>query len=119
VISACPGVIEAAVYGVSLPIAEGRAGMAAIAIDGTFDLATFKAHIGERLPRYAQPLFLRIAGRLELTPTFKPKKADFALEGFDPRTVKDPLYFNDAAGGTFVTLNTSLYENIIAGRIKV
>jgi fatty-acyl-CoA synthase len=119
VISACPGVTEAAVYGVSLPNAEGRAGMAAIAIDGAFDLATFKAHIDERLPRYARPLFLRIAGRLELTSTFRPKKADFTLEGFDPKIVQDLLYFNDAAGGTFVTLNASLFEDIMSGRIKL
>jgi fatty-acyl-CoA synthase len=119
VISACPGVIEAAVYGISLPFMDGRAGMAAIAIDATFDLATFKAHINERLPRYAQPLFLRIIGKLDLTSTFRPKKADFVMEGFDPKTVKDRLYFNGAGSGEYIALDASLYEDIISGRIKL
>jgi fatty-acyl-CoA synthase len=119
VISAYSGVSEAMVYGVALPHAEGRAGMAAIAIDGSFELAKLKAHLDERLPRYAQPLFLRIIGKLELTSTFRPKKADFASQGCDPQVVTDRLYFNDLERGEFLELDASLYEAIVTNRIRL
>ena len=118
-IAAFPGVLEAAVYGVALPNADGRAGMAALSIDGAFDLKAFKAYMDERLPRYAQPLFLRIVDQLELTATFRPQKGGFASQGANPATVPDPLYFNDEASGGFVTLDASLYEAIAAGRVRL
>ena len=118
-IAACPGVREAIVYGVTLPNAEGRAGMAAISIDGNFDLARLKAHLDQHLPRYSQPLFLRITGSLDLTSTFKPKKAALASQGCDPKVVGDELYFNDAVRGAFVTLGASLYEGITAGHVRL
>ena len=34
----CPGVIDATTYGVAIPGADGRAGMAAIVVDESFDL---------------------------------------------------------------------------------
>ena len=64
-ISACPGVIEAVVYGVTIPGTEGRAGMAAVVVSQDFDLAAFRQHLAERLPEYARPLFLRIRGEIE------------------------------------------------------
>jgi fatty-acyl-CoA synthase len=119
VISACHGVSEAIVYGVTLPNSEGRAGMAAIRTDGSFDLEHLKAHLDKHLPRYAQPLFLRIVGSLELTSTFKPKKADFAAQGCDPRAVRDRLYFNDPEHGKFLELDASLYDAIVTNRIRL
>ncbi len=119
VISACTGVLEATVYGVGLPNADGRAGMGAIAIDGSFDLIRFKSHLDEHLPRYAQPLFLRIIAKLELTSTFRPRKADFVQQGYDPGTIRDRLYFNDFARSQFVALDASLYADMVAGCIKL
>jgi fatty-acyl-CoA synthase len=58
VLRACPGVKDAIVYGVSVP--GGRAGMALLKIDGQFDLDTLVRRL-ETLPRYARPLFLRLA----------------------------------------------------------
>jgi fatty-acyl-CoA synthase len=118
-ISACAGVNEATVYGVALPNTEGRAGMAAIAIDGSFDLAVLKAHLDECLPRYAQPLFLRIIGGLDLTSTFRPKKSDFAAQGYNPEAIEDALYFNDPVGGKYIKLDAPLYDEIVKGRIKL
>jgi len=119
VIAAFPGVCEALVYGVAVPNADGRAGMAALSIDGTFDFQAFKAYLDGGLPRYAQPLFLRVVDRLELTSTFRPKKADFSSQGLDPALVGDPLYFNDEESGAFVKLDACLYEAIAANRIKL
>ena len=45
-ISACPGIVDAAVYGVRVPGAEGRAGMAAIVAAPGFDLARIAAALG-------------------------------------------------------------------------
>ena len=59
VLRGCPGVTDAVVYGVAVPGEEGRAGMAAITTDEGFDLDALRAHLAARLPRYAQPLFLR------------------------------------------------------------
>ena len=90
-ISACPGVIEAVVYGVTVPGTEGRAGMAAIVVSQDFDLIAFGQHLVERLPEYARPLFLRILDQIETTATFKPKKQDLSREGYDPTVTADAV----------------------------
>jgi fatty-acyl-CoA synthase len=118
-ILAGPGVKEATVYGVALPGAEGRAGMAAIVADRCFDLAALKTHLDACLPRYAQPLFLRVIGTLDLTSTFRPKKGDLAAQGYDPHTIEDQLYFNDPASGKYIKLDASLYDDIVKNRIKL
>jgi fatty-acyl-CoA synthase len=108
----CPGVLEANVYGVTVPHTDGRAGMAAIVVDERFDLASLRAHLAERLPDYARPLFLRRLGAMEVTATFKHKKSDLARAGFDPSLTDDAIYFNDAGRGAFVRLDQALYERI-------
>ena len=115
----CPGVLEANVYGVTVPRTDGRAGMAAIVVDDQFDLAALRAHLNARLPDYARPMFLRILGAMEVTATFKHKKSDLARSGYDPAVTDDAIYFNDAARGVFVRLNRALYERIQSGGIRV
>ena len=44
-ITAFPGITEATVYGVPVPGTEGAAGMAALVVDGTLDLAEFRKHL--------------------------------------------------------------------------
>src|SRR5881296_1351718 len=70
-ICAFAGIREATVYGVAVPGAEGRAGMAAVVLDAELDRAAFRAHLRERLPAYARPLFVRVRGHLDVTTTFK------------------------------------------------
>ena len=74
-LTALPGVLEGVVYGVKVPGADGRAGMAALVVGAGFDLAAFRAELVERLPFYARPLFVRLLPALEATGTFKPKQA--------------------------------------------
>ena len=78
-----PGVREAVVYGVVVPNADGKAGMAALTIDGAPDLEAI-ARAASALPRYARPLFLRLTPALEATATFKPLRRALVAEGFDP-----------------------------------
>src|SRR5207247_6272868 len=75
-ITVFPGIAEANVYGVSIPGKDGRAGMAALVVEGNLDLAALRAHLVAHLPEYARPLFLRIKSEIDVTGTFKQKKVD-------------------------------------------
>ena len=118
-ISSCPGVIEVSVYGVEVAGYDGRAGMAALAVDERFDLATLRRHIDERLPDYARPLFMRICENLEITETFKHKKHKLAAQGFDPRTISDAIYCVEPRRDTYFRMDESLYQRIVAGAFRL
>jgi fatty-acyl-CoA synthase len=114
-----PGVRDAVVYGVAIPGADGRGGMAAIVADETFDLGVLRTHLSDRLPEYAQPLFLRVRDHLDLTATFKHTKNTLAHDSFDPAATADEIYFNDRRRQAFVRLDKPLYEQICGGRIRL
>jgi len=118
-IADCPGIIDASVYGVAIAGADGRAGMAAIVTDARFDLVEFKNHLATRLPAYAHPVFIRLSSALDITETFKQKKQQLAGEGFDPRVVRDPLYFRDAVSGNYSKINAGIYAGILDGTIRL
>ena len=118
-IASFPGVREVAVYGVAVPGHEGRAGMAALVVDDGFDLTGLHAHLAERLPAYARPLFLRLSASLAATATFKQVKGELAKEGFDPAVVRDPIYFDDATQGGYVRPDAALYAAIVGGSVRV
>ncbi len=119
VIASCPGVSDAAVYGVSIPGADGRAGMAALVVDETFELSRLRSHVATHLPSYARPLFVRIAPAIELTATFKLNKQELARQGFDPAAVSDELYFDDAGRQAYVRLDPALFERISSGELRL
>jgi fatty-acyl-CoA synthase len=118
-LAAAAGVQEGVVYGVDVPNADGRAGMAALVVGGGFDLDALHRHAVGSLPPYARPLFLRLLPALEATGTFKPRKQDLAREGFDPARTRDPLYLDDPRVGRYVPLDRALFAEIAAGRIRV
>ncbi|MDZ4317566.1 MAG: long-chain-acyl-CoA synthetase [Phenylobacterium sp.] len=113
-----PGVLEANVYGVEVPGADGRAGMAALVTDETFDLEAFNAHVGQELAPYAQPLFLRMMPAMEVTGTFKQRKVELVAEGFDPAKVKTPLYFKDPEKG-YVKITKTVFTKLTAGGYRI
>ena len=113
------GVIDASVYGVAVSGIEGRAGMAALVVDDHFDLSGLHRYLGTRLPAYARPLFIRIRSALDTTETFKPKKQGLISEGFDPRLIPDPLYFEDASQGAYVPLDADLHAKIANGAVRL
>src|SRR5690242_10157946 len=119
VIAGCPGVAEAAVYGVSVPGAEGRAGMAALVVERDFELAGLRRALSERLPGYARPLFIRIVSAIELTGTFKLRKQELALEGYDPARVRDAIYVDDPEAGAYVALDAKLHGRLLAGTLRI
>jgi fatty-acyl-CoA synthase len=119
IIAACPGISEAAVYGVTVPGADGRAGMAALVVDSEFNLRSFREHLVTRLPDYARPLFLRIVPAIELTGTFKLRKQELASEGYDPTTIRDAIYFDDRQQQAYVPLDAALFARLQTGSVRV
>ncbi|MGH7135604.1 MAG: hypothetical protein ACREHD_07680, partial [Pirellulales bacterium] len=75
--------------------------------------------LAERLPAYACPLFLRLCPQAELTGTFKYTKTDLVRQGFNPSQCADPLYFNHPELRAYVALDAQLYDDILAGAIRV
>jgi fatty-acyl-CoA synthase len=119
IVAAGPGVVEAVVYGVAIPGADGRAGMAAIVTGEGFDLARLHARLAARLPDYARPAFLRIRDAIDTTGTFKPQKQTLVRESFDPAATTDALYFNDRVAGAFVPLDAALFGRIQNGDVRL
>ncbi len=116
-LTSIPGVVDATAYGVTVPGADGRAGMATIVIEPEFDLILLHVRLRALLPSYARPLFLRISAEIVATETFKQKKTQLAQEGFDPGRTNDQLYFDNGTG--YVTLDAELFAKISAGEIRL
>ncbi|MBS0377914.1 MAG: long-chain-acyl-CoA synthetase [Proteobacteria bacterium] len=118
VIGACPGVHDVAVYGVAVPGADGRAGMAALVTGPEFDLGQLSAVLSAQLPAYARPVFIRILRHLEVTGTFKLRKQELIEEGYDPGRIADRLYVRDGAAEGYVPLDASLAKRLTEGRFR-
>jgi fatty-acyl-CoA synthase len=115
----CPGVTDAVTYGVEVTGADGRAGMAALVTDESFDLAEFRDHLSRRLPAYACPVFIRLSAVLDSTETFKQKKQDLIRAGFDPREIADPIFFRDPKSGSFLPLDANQHARLLQGIIRL
>lgn len=113
------GVIDATTYGVGIPGTDGRAGMSALVVNEGFDIAALPAHLGQRLPPYARPAFIRICCEIDATETFKQKKGDLARDGFDPDAIADPLFMLDPKSGAYVALDAEAYAQIVNGTIRL
>jgi fatty-acyl-CoA synthase len=118
-IAACPGVADVAVYGVTVPGADGRAGMAALVVDKDFDLAAFRSRLAAQLPAYARPVFVRLLTTLEITGTFKLRKQDLLSEGYDPGRVRDPVYIDSAGQGAYRPLDSALFQALQDGGVRI
>ena len=119
-ISVFPGVKEANVYGVHVPGADGRAGMASIvAENGSLDLDKFRTQMQKELPDYAVPVFLRIQPEMEVTGTFKHRKVELVKEGFDPSAIPEPIFFNCPVQKKYVPVDQHLYGKICSGEFRL
>jgi fatty-acyl-CoA synthase len=113
------GVVDATTYGVSIPGADGRAGMSAIVVNEGFDITALPAHLAQRLPAYARPVFIRISRELDATETFKQKKGDLSREGFDPTAISDPLFMLDSKSGAYLPLDAEAHASILNGSTRL
>nr|XP_057943970.1 long-chain fatty acid transport protein 2-like [Doryrhamphus excisus] len=114
-------IAEANVYGVEVPGNEGRVGMAAVALkDGqTFDCVGLFKHLESFLPAYARPRFIRIQSSLDVTVTFKTVKTKLVKEGFDPTTIKDPLYFLNDKEKKYIPFTIDLFHALMSGNMRI
>jgi fatty-acyl-CoA synthase len=110
----CRGIVDAVAYGVAVPGADGRAGMAALVVSESFEFAVLREELTTRLPAYARPIFLRILPALESTGTLRPKRRELVEEGFDLSRVRDPVYVDDRGRDAYVELDSALYTRISA-----
>jgi fatty-acyl-CoA synthase len=112
-----PNIEECTVFGVEVPGAGGRAGMAAIQLkEGTdFDGKALAKAVYEHLPGYAVPLFVRVVESLEYTSTFKSKKVDLREQGYGP-DVDDPIYVLSGRDGGYVEFYDSYPDEVASGK---
>ena len=86
--------------------------MAALAVGPDFEIGMLQRHINSHLPSFARPLFLRLCDKVAMTQTFKPRKAEYRRDGFDPSVTTDRLFFNDARLKGYRLLDKRLYDEI-------
>ncbi len=119
VLSSCEGVRDAVVYGVEVPGADGRAGMAALSVSQSFDLGALAACVTDRLPAYARPVFVRLANELAVTGTFKHQTKHLQDQGFDPRSVPDRLFLFDMDRQAYVPLDGARFQAVRDGSLRL
>jgi fatty-acyl-CoA synthase len=118
---------EATVFGVEVPGAGGRAGMAAIQLkDGEeFDGKALADAVYGKLPGYAVPLFVRIVKELAHTSTFKSQKTDLRKEGYggssgegddDDVKVEDPIYVLSGKSEGYVPFYDEYLDEVKDGK---
>ncbi|KAK4664350.1 long-chain fatty acid transporter fat1 [Podospora pseudopauciseta] len=125
-----PGIQESNVYGVEIPGHEGRAGCAGVVFkpsalghDGvptSETLKTLAEHVRANLPRYALPLFLRVAkdGSLESTGTNKQQKVGLRNEGVDPsKTGNDDIFW--LKGASYERFGSNDWSSLQGGKVKL
>ncbi|OQR66489.1 long-chain fatty acid transport protein 4-like [Tropilaelaps mercedesae] len=112
-----------AVFGVTVPGVEGRAGMASITdsqrrLDPSVLLKGFQAV----LPQYAVPVFLRMTVQDDTTGTFKMSKINLQEAGFNPaKCHPDPVYFLDPTTQPprYVPLDENVLDRINKGQARL
>lgn len=96
--------------------------MAAIADpDKTVDVDLLAKELGKVLPSYARPLFLRMVNAVDLTGTYKLKKAQYQQDGFDLAKVgSDPVYFFDAIKSkSYVPFTNGMQQELMTGKMRL
>ena len=126
VLGAHPAVREANVYGVEIPHHDGRAGCAAVMLDGgkaTQEVLDGLATLAkDRLPKYAVPLFLRVVREMHPTGNNKQQKHKLRNQGVDPEKIRrdnsgDKIY--QLKEGRYVELGDEGWEEIKAGKARL
>ncbi len=127
-ISTDPQVEQVTVFGVEVPGAGGRAGMAAVLLKNgdKLDGEALANAVYGKLPGYAIPLFVRVVTELAQTSTFKSKKVDLRREGYGKAcdeeddsvdvTIEDPLYVLSGPDEGYVPFYDEYPDQVAAGK---
>ncbi|CAJ1053200.1 long-chain fatty acid transport protein 1-like [Xyrichtys novacula] len=120
VLSGLLGHADVAVYGVTIPDVEGKAGMAAVAhTEGQFDHDAFLMAVQKALPSYARPVFLRLMPSVDTTGTFKIQKTRLQREGYKPQDSSEKVYFLNSRAGCYEAVTDDLFNDIVEGRVSL
>ena len=119
-----PSIAEANVYGVSIPHHEGRAGCAALVFKdhemkpSADRLREIAEQASKNLPRYAIPLFLRVAREMQATGNNKQMKHVLKEEGVEPgRVGEDGIFW--FRKGTYVPFGEKEWKELQGGALKL
>jgi len=83
---------------------------------GSFDWRELERSL-EALPRWARPVFLRVTTEIARTETFKPKRALYIADGFDPGRSGDRLFVLGESG--YQPLSNDVYAAILKGEWRL
>lgn len=113
-------ILDATVYGVSVPGREGKAGMIGIALVPGTNIEEFiqqcSARLANQLASYAIPVFLRICDQVDKTGTFKLKKTLLQRDGYDfHNCAGNPLFYWDSSIQTYALLTEEIQRKIDSG----
>ncbi|GAS90626.1 long-chain-acyl-CoA synthetase FadD6 [Mycolicibacterium brisbanense] len=112
-----PLIEECTVFGVEVPGAGGRAGMAAVQLkDGKeFDGKALADAFYGHLPSYAVPLFIRVVDSLAHTSTFKSQKVELRKQGYGDE-VTDSVYVLAGRDEGYVPFYAEYPDEVVAGK---
>eukprot|EP00127_Corallochytrium_limacisporum_P001757 Clim_evm11s78 gene=Clim_evmTU11s78 len=118
-----PQLQETNVFGVEVPGADGRAGMASVVLsDGETDLDVqgLYAHVAKNMPPYQRPQFIRLMPQMEITGTFKHRKVDLQKQGFNPELCEgNKLWYADHRKGAYIPITKEVFNKIKNHEIRV
>lgn len=117
-----PDIIFTNVYGVEIPGADGRAGMAAIVLkEGTLlkdiDLQALSDHIIKSLPSYSRPIFIRVLQELPTTSTHKLQKNELRDNAYHLEKVTDDLLVLKPGSSCYCRLDSDFYDQILSRNV--
>lgn len=111
IINGADSVAYCNVYGVQLPGTDGRAGMVAIAPkNGELDVAKISAHIMNKVPSYARPIFIRQVQEMDTTGTFKMKKGELREQAYHLDKCNEPVFVLKPDATEYVPLDEEFYS---------
>ena len=122
ILNSYPSIYMSAVYGVSIPNTEGKAGMAAIRLNPNvkFDIGKFSQFVIDVFPVYSIPVFIRICEEeLEITGPYKIKKTNLLRQGYDIDSTNDSVLLWDQKEKNYVFMDKELYQKLITGQLKI
>ena len=123
-----PSIVEANVYGVTVPGHEGRAGCAAVVLSTPSpDYTELVRYARASLPRYAVPVFLRIVKSSSHIHNHKQNKVGLRREGVDPEKVgteekegKDDLFLWSRPGTAgYVPFERKDWEKLVNREVRL
>ncbi|MFW9902675.1 MAG: long-chain-acyl-CoA synthetase [Candidatus Thorarchaeota archaeon] len=122
ILNSYPSIYMSAVYGVSIPNTEGKAGMAAIKLNPSlkFEIDNFSQFIIDVFPTYSIPVFIRICeDELEITGPYKIKKTNLQREGYDLKLITDKIYLWNQQDKIYISLDNDIYQKLVNGQLRI